>query len=286
MTLRSLALRNAGFNNLCADICCGDGVFTFLHLGGEFDASFDVFCATGRLNRVTQDHADMFDVAAANYAPPIARPSSSAVTIGADLKPNLLAKAAALGLYRETMQLDANQPLRFADGAFDSIYCNSAYWVSNIDLFLGELARIVRAGGRIALHVKLDAMRDYTLEKLKGALGGTFLDIIARGRLACWPTMGSRSTWEKRFAAAGLKIVDATPFATRTHAHIWDIGLRPIAPLLVKMANALQADTRAAIKKDWVALLLEPSDPLCRFDLNLLDGSDEPAEIQYVLVKR
>lgn len=286
MTLRSLALRKAGFNTLNADICCGDGVFSFLHLGGEFDASFDVFSATGRLSRVTNDHADMFDVAATDYAPPIARPCASAVAIGADLKPNLLAKATALGLYRETVQLDANQPLRLAEGAFDSIYCNSAYWISNIDLFLMELARIVRAGGRIALHVKLDAMRDYTLENQRATLGGKFLDIIARGRLECWPTMGSRSIWETRFAAAGLDVVGELAFATRTHAHIWDIGLRPIAPLLVKMANALHPGTRAAIKNDWVALLLELGEPLCRFDLNLLDSSGEPAEIQYVLTKR
>lgn len=286
MTLRSLALRNAGFNKLDADFCCGDGVFTFLHFDGEFDESFDVFAATGRLSEVTRTHADMFDVATDEYAPPIMHPASTTIAIGADLKPNLLKKAAALHLYRETKQQDADEPLDFADGVFGRVYCNSAYWVKNIDLFLKELARVTRSNGRIALHVKLDAMRDYTLENLRPILGGTFLEIIGRGRLDCWPTMGSRATWEKRFAAAGLQIVAATPFATGSHAQIWDIGLRPIAPMLVRMANALEPHSRAAIKKDWVALLLELAGPLCRFDLNLLGKPGEPAEIQYVLARR
>ena len=102
-------------------------------------------------------------------------------------------------------------------------------------------------------------------------------------RRECWPTVSTRRDWERRFTRAGLEIVDAEPFVTRTHAHIWDIGLRPIAPLLVRMANALTPETRAEIKRDWTALFMELLDPICRPDFDLFESRSEPAEMQYVL---
>jgi hypothetical protein len=117
-------------------------------------------------------------------------------------------------------------------------------------------------------------------------LGDRFLDLIGRGRLDCWPALADRATWEKRFAAAGLRVESAEPFITRTHAHIWDIGLRPIAPLLVKMAAALTPHTRAAIKKEWVDLFAELLEPICDPGFDLISGKGEPAEMQYVLRRR
>ena len=37
MTLRSLALKQRPFSSPSADVSCGDGVFSFLHAGGELD---------------------------------------------------------------------------------------------------------------------------------------------------------------------------------------------------------------------------------------------------------
>ncbi|MBI5866273.1 MAG: methyltransferase domain-containing protein, partial [Planctomycetes bacterium] len=283
MTLRSIALKHSGFDRYHADLCCGDGVFSFLHAGGRFHDEFDVFAAVAHLDRVIGGHADMFDCPAAEYAPPLARAVRPAIPLGADLKPNLLHKARQLGLYAETRQIDGNKRLPLEAGSLRSVYCNSAYWIRRIDSFLQELRRVTQPDGRIILHVKLSAMQDYNLAAHRDQLGERFLSIIGRGRLECWPTVGTRQEWERRFSTAGLEIVDALPFATRTHAHIWDIGLRPLAPLLVRMANAIAPQTRLAIKRDWVALLLDLAEPLCRFDCDLLGKAGEPAEIQYVL---
>ena len=80
-----------------------------------------------------------------------------------------------------------------------------------------------------------------------------------------------------------MTIEDATPFITATHAHIWDIGLRPIAPMLIKMANALTPATRASVKADWVDLFCELLAPLCDPEFDLSCSQDEPAESLYVL---
>lgn len=286
MTLRSEALARIAFTHPSIDLGCGDGVFSFLHFGGVFDPAFDVFTAVEKLDRVRDGHADMFDGGVDCYRPLIRFRPNETISLGADCKPAMLARAAKLDFYARLVEHDNNHSLPFDDGAFATVYCNAAYWVREIDLFLAELARIARPGGRIILQVKLDSMRRYTLKGFRSVLGDRFLDIIDRGRMDCWPTLADRPTWENRFVRAGFSILEATSFVSRTHAHLWDIGLRPIAPQLVRMANSLAPAARADIKRDWVDLLCELLSPMCKPMFDLIAGDDEPAEIQYVLCPR
>ena len=283
MTLRSRVLADHLRKPPAIDLSCGDGVFTFLHLGGVFDERFDVFSATAGLDEVRDRHRDMFDYVDDTYHPVIQKRPDTMLAVGADLKPALLAKAERLSVYERLVRNDNNETLPFEDGEFQTVYCNAAYWAENITGFLSELKRIVQPAGRVILQVKLADVRNYTLEQYRSVLGDRFLDLLGRGRVECWPSLADRVTWESRFAAAGLSVIEETPFVTSTHAHIWDVGLRPIAPLLVKMANALTADTRASIKADWVDLFCDLLAPICNPELRLLPKKGEPAEIQYVL---
>lgn len=283
MTLRSLTLSSVPLEPPMIDACCGDGLFSFLHAGGVLNEEFDVFADVGSLDDVKAKHADMFDQFTESYAPAIESRAAAGIDVGLDAKAALLAKAEKLEFYGRTLRHDCSLPLPFDDGSFQTTYCNAAYWIAHIDEFLRELARVTRPGGRVILHVKLDSMKRYTLERHREVLGRRLLEIIGRGRVESWPTLADRHTWDARFASAALDVVSATPFITSTHAHVWDIGLRPIAPMLVKMANALTPRTRASIKREWVELFCELLGPLCRPDLQLFDSADEPAEIQYVL---
>jgi SAM-dependent methyltransferase len=286
MALRSEALAQCPLENPSIDISCGDGVFSFLHCGGIFDPAFDVFCAVSDLDSVRDRHADMFDCVTDDYRPAITSSPGDTIDVGTDVKRSMLTKAGQLGLYERLVEHDNNCPLPFDDDSFQAVYCNSAYWVVQIDRFIGETKRITRTGGRIVLQVKLDSVHRYTLEKHRSVLGDRFLSIIDRGRTDAWPTIGDRRTWESRFAAAGLEVESATPFVTRTHAHIWDIGLRPIAPLLVKMARGLTQEARTAIKEEWVDLFCELLEPLYYPSLDLFADQSEPAEIQYILAPK
>lgn len=281
MTLRSLTLDRVALRAPCLDLCCGDGIFTFLHTGGVLDPDFDVFGGVNQEPAVPPT-ADMFNHCPADYRPIIERPANYCIDLGCDWKTALLAKAERLSLYRHLVRHDNNQPLPFADSTIQTIYCNAAYWIEKVDGFLGELRRVVVEGGAIILQVKLDSLRRYTLDRFRSLLGDRLLSILDRGRLDCWPTLADRATWERRFRQAGLHIVEATPFITRTHAHLWDIGLRPIAPLLVRMTSALTAATRASIKSDWVDMFEELLGPFCHPDVDVF-APDEPGEIQYVL---
>jgi len=283
MTLRSLTMSRCDLRRPAVDVSCGDGVFLFLHLGGEFDPDFDVFTSVGHLDDVRTRHANVFDHVDAHYVPTVVAPPRMRVDLGTDAKPAMLEKARRLPLYDRLLEHDNNAPLPIPHHAFASVYCNAAYWIRNIDAFLADLAGITAPTGRVILHVKLTAMRAYTLDAFRGVLGDRFLDIVGRGRMDCWPTLADRKTWETRFCRAGLTIHDVTPIASRTHAHLWDVGLRPIAPLLMKMVRAINPRTRASIKREWVDLFLELLTPFCRPDLELFEGPSEPAELQYLL---
>lgn len=283
MALRSQALQNHPFDGPSIDLSCGDGVFSFLHAGGDFAPDFDVFREVGKLDQVRDQFADMFDYLHGDFAPSINMPPRYKIDVGTDLKSNLLLKSCALSFYESLVQHDNNEPMPFEDNAFTTVHCNSAYWVENVDLFLRDIARITKPGGRVLLSVKLAAMRDYTLNQHRDMLGQRWLDIIGRGRIESWPSLCDDATWQRRFESAGLQIASRTPFITRTHAHIWDIGLRPIAPLLLRMANALDDTTRQEIKADWIDLLEELLTPLNEATFDLFSDNSEPGEVLYEL---
>ena len=280
MALRSEALSRCPWSQRGADISCGDGLFSFLTAGGELDPAFDVFCGVSPQLSST---ADMFDHVEPDYRPPIITAPAYRVTVGTDIKPALLAKAATLGVYDTLVRLDNESQLPFADGLFGTIYCNAAYWVHRIDAFLGELCRICASDGRVICQVKTTAVFDYTLDRFRDRLGSHFLDTVDRGRRGSWPSVVTQPEWDRRFADAGLTIVGKTPVVTGTHAHIWDIGLRPLAPMLVKMAAALSPATRRTIKREWVDRVYDLLLPFFDPDLDLGTGARRPAEIQYEL---
>lgn len=283
MTLRSDALTCSSTPCYDLDLGCGDGVFSFIHAGGRIDPTFDVFHSVGSAAGIDGRRRDMFDHVDEHYEPVVTRRPNGMIHTGTDLKPTLLAKACRLDLYEELVQRDLNETLPFPDESFETVYCNMAYWVRDVDGLLAEMRRVTVSGGRVLLHVKLDAIRDCTFATRAGDLGAEFLDIIGRDRFDSWPTLADQSTWEHRFRHAGLNIEQAMPLATTTHAHLWDVGLRPIAPLLVRMANGLDPVERAGIKSAWVDLFHALAEPLCNRDVDLVADGGMPVEMQYEL---
>jgi SAM-dependent methyltransferase len=283
MALRSEALSAYRFDPTCADFCCGDGLFSFLHHGGVLDPDFDVFEAVRDVRPGDSESVDMFDHVTDDYQPKVLCPAARILDVGTDIKETMLAKAARLKLFGKLVRHDHNRPAPFPAGSFRTIYCNAAYWMTEVHAFLTDLRRLLMPVGRAVLHVKLDAMRRAGLEDYRGVLGDRFVEIIMGRRLESWPSLAGRGEWESRFARAGLQVADARPIACIGHAQIWNVGLRPIAPLLIRMANALTPETRAAIKRDWVALMLNLAEPLFNPALNLGGQGAEPVEMQYVL---
>lgn len=283
MALRSEALAVHEIRPPSLDLSCGDGLFSFLHAGGRLDDAFDAYASVGHLDRVTTHHADMYDHVDAAYAPQVVDPPAWRISTATDLKPALLTKAARLDFYDELIQADHNLPLPLEGARYRTIYSNSAYWVQRIDVHLSEIRRLAAPDALVLMEIKLDAILDYTFAAHAETLGEPWLRLIGRGRFETWPTMGDEPAWRSRFERAGFVVTAVQPLATRTHARMWDVGLRPIAPLLVRMTRELDAARRIEIKREWISLMLELLEPFARRDVDLFPGRAQPAEVLFVL---
>src|SRR5581483_10588160 len=147
-----------------------------------------------------------------------------------------------------------NQPLPFADNEFRTIFSNSVYWIKNLDLHLREIRRVLHPEGQAVLILKTTNVNNYTLDRFAGQLGEDWLKLIERGRKANKPSLRDADGWENELRNAGFEIKSRREQVTWLHAHIWDIGLRPLTPVLCEMANQLGDEKRIEVKRHWLEI--------------------------------
>ncbi len=281
--INCVAMEDLEFAEPSLDMSCGDGIFSFIRADGDFDASFDIFGAVANLDRFFQN-VDIYDATDADYHPAVIQRPRYQITVGTDWKQNLLSKAAPLGLYRELQVHDNNDPLPFEDDAFRTVFSNSVYWMENIPQLLEEIARVLHPEGIAIMVLKTNSVKDYTLERLRPWLGSEWLDMIDRGRRDNYPRLYDDFEWTEMIQGAGLEIHSRLPQVTWVHAHLWDVGLRPLSPVLIEMANALDPVKRREVKQKWIATWEKLLRPFCSPDCTL-GVQRAPAEIIYVARK-
>ena len=284
VTRRSLLLRRYPFIPPVIDISCGDGLFTFTHLGGELSVDFDMFVDVAHLNKVRTENADIFNSYHENaYAPEITKPPLQKIDYGTDWKQSLLNKASKLNLYQNLVLHDNNYKMPFEDDSFMTVYSNSVYWVSNLEFHLKDIWRIVKPEGQVLLEIKVDKLREYTLGHYAPFLGEKLARIIDRGRLETWKGLKNFQWWIDTLTQIGFEIIECKGFIGKIHAIVWNIGLRPLAPVLIKMANTLSKEQRRIIKEEWIEYCIGLLSPL----VNLEPFSEEECvEFLFVLKKR
>jgi SAM-dependent methyltransferase len=266
------------------DLSCGDGIFSFMLNGGNFETTFDIFEGTGELDEF-YEHTDIYDAAPIEYNPAIEVRPNASVTVGTDWKPNLLNKAEKLDFYQDLVHHDNNDPLPFEDDRFQTVYSNSVYWVENIDMHLSEIRRVLATDGKAILQLKTTASKEF-LEMLHvghgDQIGTDLIDIIDRGRSSHYAHLYDDAGWTNRLVEAGLNIVERRLSVTWVHLRMWDIGLRPISPHLIRMANSLHDEQRRVIKEDWIETWEKLLLPFYHVDFNL--GRQKlPPEICYIV---
>lgn len=272
-----------------ADFACGDGVNTFFKIGGRFDESFDVFgegVRTDSAREVLNKSIDVFDHFVADYNPLIERMPDTEFTYGTDHKANLLRKAERLGLYRNLMEADLEEDTPIPDASLDIAYCNSIYWVGNPERAVEYIYRKLKPGGLAVFDVMTSHRKLLHFQNLFPTAPARWHDILNRGRDRNNPGIRSAREWRSIFSANGDACVeDERDIFPEAIAHIWNIGLRPIFPILNRMMQSVPTATRRSIKEEWVEVWTDLLLPVLVEPLEFRRNGVK-ARLQYVVRKR
>lgn len=289
-TLDVESMKNFCFESPSLDLGCGDGTFSFLRAGGEFQNNFDVFLDVDNLDRFFENK-DVYDsfkdikMRGGGYS----KQADYVIDVGLDHKRNLMSKAAKLKLYGQFVEADANKDLPFEDESFQTIFSNIIYWLDDPSKTFKEIHRILKKGGKCCVMlpntVYLESSFYYSLYKKTGREEYKFLELIDRGRMQDnLKIVKSYDSWKQIIEEAGLEIVECIPHLSKTLIQIWDIGLRPIFPMLKKMAMQLEEDFLLEIKEEWIDLFQKIIEPIISND-HLLTQGEEYCFLCFILSK-
>lgn len=270
------------------DLGCGDGIFSFIRAGGQFDSSFDAFRSMTGLDNFF-NNVDVFDSFDDTVNPDVVCAPKYNVDCGFDYKENLLKKASQLGLYKTLKQGDANKPLSFSDQSFKTIFSNIIYWLDNPQAVIKEIERVLMPGGKACLMLPNETLPEFSfyneLYVKTGDENWAFLEKLDRGRFTDNIRQArSHDAWEKMFQDAGLKISTHNTSLSKVAIQIWDVGLRPLFPVLRKMIDAIEPEKLPEIKKEWIDIVCQFLEPIVQMDKQLGQGV-EPAFHCYILEK-
>ena len=262
-TFKSDIMKDIDFQTPSLDLSCGDGLFMFIHQGGELSESVDYFQSTSANNFKHTSFVDIYDHYDESYEVSFRKKSSIKINYGTDWKKDLLSKAEKLDLYDNLLVHDNNEvPLPFEDNYFQTIYSNSIYWIKNVENLSKDIHRILKPGGTVVLEVTTPYFYQL-IDELEETLSPDAIKILDRNRRATSHGLKTFSEWKEVFEKAGFQIEDIRcVYPDKLLLDIWNIGLRPIAHLLIQMSEELSEQKREKIKAEWVKIFYELFRPL------------------------
>lgn len=234
------------------EVGIGNGFFSFLLFGGRFSDRFDWFYSvetTGfRKNEDIFDHDAKIDLG--EY---IDKAPSQRLKYAIDHKQSLLNQATRLAFVDHPIRHDANNPLPPLDGV-ETIYSNILYWLNDSMVVLRQWQDILPVGGRVV--IVFPNSRFYRMCRSYSDSSRLWC-LLNRGRASSMMWHMDLSEFEEKISGdTDFKIVNGKTYLSDLTLKIWDIGLRPISPALIRMANAVDSLTRFEIKQEWCELMM------------------------------
>ncbi len=264
------------------DMGCGNGLFSFITAGGNFSIDYDWY-----LNVETEgfwEKKDIYDTCKMNNMEDyILEKPDYKFTCGLDHKNNLLRQAECLGLYDELILHDANQKLPFEDSEFKTVFSNILYWLNDPENSIGEIHRILQDRGRALLCIPNIKFKEYCPTYSWKERKSPLLEKLNRGRSESMHWLTSYQEFSMMVEKVGLRIVDHSYYLSRNTLLIWDVGLRPISPYLIKMANKLNVKDRRSIKSEWVDTVNELLVPLYQMEM---DSKEEDGGFHFFVLEK
>jgi SAM-dependent methyltransferase len=230
------------FGGKAADLGCGDGTLSYVMAGGRIP-TYDAY---GQVTAVKdyREGADIYNMTVEEEN--VLALDNSALrysyTYGIDHKEGLISKARQLrGFYEQTIVHDLNKPLSLEEGCFSAAFSNVLYWLDDLDAILADWARILTRSGRLFLFVPNKCFKEkawfYYLAPHTG--DKRYYNFFDRGYNTLIKHCYTMQEWEVLFLHNGFHIVQHEKYLTDPVMDIWNIGMRPIAPLLINMSSNL-----------------------------------------------
>jgi SAM-dependent methyltransferase len=248
-----LAERLAPVTGRAIDLGCGDGTLSYVMAGGQFE-NYDVFLDVGDLQNYNNG-ADIYNAAPVTQLAFNHTKLRHRYEYGVDHKDGLIVKAGRLsGFYSKTLVHDLDRELPFAGKSFDTAFSNILYWLEDLDVVLPEWHRILADKGKLILFVPNENFKSksWLYYTAPHAGGRRYLNYFDRGYAQLIHHCYSSAKWSSLFNKHGFRVQHHQAYLTDPVMEIWNIGTRPIAPLLIDMANRLAPSEREHCKAVWV----------------------------------
>lgn len=263
------------------DLGSGNGIFSFITAGGAFSEEYDWYRNVDPTG--FWENRDVYDCFRAGPPPEwITRRPRIQIDWALDHKENLLRQAAALDFYRQTKVANANHRLPFEEESFQTVFSNILYWLDSLEFSLKEVWRVLRPGGRALLSFPDRRFIDFCVSFRWGKQGSRMLKMLNRGRSENIRWTASASEFKATAERLRFKVVSRTDYISPLTLRVWDIGLRPLSPVLIRLMNQLGESDRVSVKREWVGILL----PFLRELTDLDKGSRKPGGYHLVCLEK
>ena len=261
--------KHGDINGRSIDLGCGDGTLSFLMAGGGLD-EYDVFMDVDELDSYNSG-SDIYNQKTSLV--PILNVDSIRYTYewGVDHKQGLIDKAKRFfPFYQNSLLVDLNNSTTFEDNYFDSSFSNVLYWLDDMEVTLSEWSRILKSRGKLYLFVPNSSFRGKAWLYYSAPHSGDkrYFNLFDRGYSSLIRQCHSTEEWIRIFQRNGFEVIDHHLYLTNPVIDIWNLGTRPIAPLLINMSKMLSFECRKEAKAEWV-------DYFTRFFQPIVEGEFE-----------
>ena len=237
------------------DLGSGNGLFSFVTAGGALALSYDWY--QNAEPEGFWENRDIYDtVVDLPTKQSIVRSPRYVIDCALDHKVSLGRQAAALGgFYRRVLIADATRTLPVGDATFQTVFSNILYWLDSPEEALRQVWRILRPGGRALLCLQNTRFEEYCSSYRWEQSGSNLLRLVNCGRsqLGLW-TISYREL-SAISARIGFEMMAHRYYLSPLTLKTWDIGLRPLSPVLIKMARRLSERDRLEVKLEWLETL-------------------------------
>ncbi len=265
------------FDSPSLDMGSGNGIFSFITAGGSFSPEYDWYRNADPGG--SRQPRDLYDCFFAGPGPgSITRRPRYRIDCALDAKANLLRQAEGLEFYRRRIAADANRPLPFPDGSFQTVFSNMLCWLASAEAALREIHRVLRGGGRAWACLPTPRFKKYCASFRWREENSELLRLLNRGRSDAIRWTISRRELEALARTLRFRVVCHSTYLSPLTLRIWDVGFRGLSPVLLRMVSKLGRADRLSIKQEWV----ETFRPFLRELYEMDQASRAPGGYQWI----